>query len=46
VRRLVLIHLGTSVAGEPKRALDEVREHYKGEVEIAQDFGVYDLSIL
>ncbi len=44
VKRRVLVHLGTSVAGEPKRALDEVREHYKGEVEIAHDLGVYELS--
>jgi ribonuclease Z len=46
VKRLVLVHLGTSLAEEPRRALDEVRAYYKGEVEIAQDLGVYDLSIL
>jgi len=44
VKRLVLVHLGTSLAEEPMRALEEVREHYKGAVEIAQDFDVYELS--
>lgn len=44
VKRLVLVHLGTSLAEEPRRALDEVSEHFKGEVEIAQDLGVYELS--
>lgn len=46
VKRLALVHLGTSLAEEPRRALDEVREHFKGEVEIAEDLSVYDLSIL
>ena len=46
VKRLVLVHLGTSLVEEPRRALDEVRSYYKGEIEIAQDLGVYDLSIL
>ncbi|MEE8163836.1 MAG: MBL fold metallo-hydrolase, partial [Anaerolineae bacterium] len=44
VKRLVLVHLGTSLAEEPMRALDEVREHYKGAVEIAQDLDIYELS--
>jgi len=46
VKRLVLVHMGTSLAEEPRRALDEVRAYYKGEVEIAEDLSVYDLSIL
>lgn len=46
VKRLVLVHLGTSLAEEPIRALDEVKAYYKGEIEIAQDLSVYDLSIL
>jgi len=29
---------------EPMRALDEVREHYKAELEIAQDLDIYELS--
>jgi ribonuclease Z len=44
VKRLVLVHLGTSLAEESMRALDEARAHYKGEVEVAQDLGVYELS--
>lgn len=44
VKHLVLIHLGISLVEEPKRILDEVKAYYKGEVEIAQDFGVYELG--
>jgi len=46
VKRLVLVHLGASLAEDPMRALDEVRAYYKGEIEIAQDLDIYDLSIL
>ena len=44
VKRLILVHLGPSLAEEPDRVLDEVRAYYKGEVEIADDFGVYELG--
>ena len=44
VKRLVLVHLGASLVEEPVRNLDEVREHFKGEVEIAEDLGVYELG--
>ncbi len=44
VKRLILVHLGPSLAEEPNRVLDEVRAYYKGEVEIADDFGVYELG--
>jgi ribonuclease BN (tRNA processing enzyme) len=44
VKRLGLVHLGVSLAEAPRRALDEVREHFKGEVEIAEDLSVYELS--
>jgi ribonuclease BN (tRNA processing enzyme) len=44
VKRLVLVHLEASLAEEPRRALDEVRQHFKGEVEITKDLGVYKLG--
>jgi len=44
VKRLVLIHLGTSLAEESSRVLDEVRAYYKGEVEIAHDLSAYKLG--
>ena len=44
VKRLVLVHLGTSLAEESSRVLDEVRAYYKGEVEIAHDLSAYKLG--
>jgi ribonuclease Z len=43
VKRLILVHLGSSPAADLKRTLNDVRGYYKGEVEIAEDFGVYEL---
>ena len=45
VKKLVLVHLHPSLAANPQRVIEEVREYYKGEVEIAQDFEVYELSL-
>lgn len=45
VKRLVLIHLHPALAQNSRQVLEEVQEHYKGEVRIAQDLDVYELTL-